>query len=65
MLIDRIVCFPDNVIVLPLKGFNVGVGEKRSQDVLELELQMVVNYPTYTLGTTLGSSTRAVCVYNC
>lgn len=46
MLIDRIVRFPDNVIVLSLKGFSVGVGENRAQDVLELELQMVVNYPT-------------------
>jgi hypothetical protein len=32
---------------------------------LELELQMVVVYPAWMLGTELGSSVRAVCALNC
>jgi hypothetical protein len=40
-------------------------GQKRALVPWELELQLVVNYPTWTLRTDLRSSTRAVCAPGC
>lgn len=40
-------------------------GEKRVLDPLELDLQATVSYPTWVLGTKLGSSAKATSTLNC
>lgn len=38
--------------------------QKHAEDALELELQAIVSYLAWLLGTELGSSAKAVCAFN-
>lgn len=40
-------------------------GQKSKLNLVELELQVVVNYPTWLIGTEAGSSGRPVSSFNC